>query len=225
MGRTAGFNDHPIYKIPSRYPWCHRDSDGFTIDSLNDWFNAHASTSILARIQTEKRMLATDPSEAYLKQAYLGEIRGEAFFRGLTQAMPERADDIALLAEVERATAAYLFPYLVKPVGPEEVSAAHDAGQSRVSNMAIGSWSELVETILPIISGAIATFREAETHAPQHLREVYELFTAHEQALLDYLHAERDGQDGSSRLRAFLEQLVSVQDQTHSVITMETSND
>ena len=61
-------------------------------------------------------MQATDTPEDYLQEAYLGEIGGEATFRALAEALPEQANDLNLLAEVERVTAEYLSLHLLSPV-------------------------------------------------------------------------------------------------------------
>ena len=44
----------------------------------------------------------------------------------------------------------------------------------------------------------------AEEHAPEQLMEVYQTFTAHEQALSDYLKLAREGQDGAHVLEDYI---------------------
>jgi hypothetical protein len=147
-------------------------------------------------------MQATDIPERYLQEAYLGEIGGEATFRALAEALPERASDLHLLAEVERVTAEYLNLYLLSSVGA--VAKRRVEGKKRVAAMGIENWAALLDTALPIVEEALATLRAAEAHAPKDLLEVYQTFTAHEQALADYLRLERDGKDGAQVLENYI---------------------
>ena len=142
--------------------------------------------------------------EHYLQEAYLGEIGGEATFRALAESLPERASDLHLLAEVERVTAEYLSLHLLSSVPTEAVAKRRAEGKKRVTAMGIESWAALLEGALPVVEDALATLKAAEAHAPKDLLEVYQTYTAHEQALADYLRLERDGKDGAHVLENYI---------------------
>ena len=152
-------------------------------------------------------MMATDTSQQYLLDAYLGEIRGEATFRLLAETLPERADDLHMLAEVERLTAAYLSDYLLSPVSTEAEAACRAAAKRRVTAMSIDSWAALLEGVTPIVQAAVEKFKAAEAQAPRELRHVYQAFTAHELVLADYLRLEQDGKGGAHLLENYIERV------------------
>ena len=152
-------------------------------------------------------MMATDTSQQYLLDAYLGEIRGEATFRLLAETLPERADDLHMLAEVERLTAAYLSVYLLSPVSTEAEAAGRAAAKRRVTAMSIDSWAALLEEVTPIVQAALEKFKVAEAQAPRELRHVYQAFTAHELVLADYLRLEQDGNGGAHLLENYIERV------------------
>ncbi|MBT6583309.1 MAG: hypothetical protein HON77_03305 [Gammaproteobacteria bacterium] len=152
-------------------------------------------------------MMAIDKSQQYLLDAYLGEIRGEATFRLLAETLPERADDLHMLAEVERLTAAYLSDYLLSPVSTEAEAACRAAAKRRVTAMSIDSWAALLEEVTPIVQAALEKFKVAEAQAPRELRHVYQAFTAHELVLADYLRLEQDGKGGAHLLENYIERV------------------
>ena len=152
-------------------------------------------------------MMATDTSQQYLLDAYLGEIRGEATFRLLAETLPERADDLHMLAEVERLTAAYLSDYLLSPVSTEAEAACRAAAKRRVTAMAIDSWAALLAGVTPIVQAAVEKFKAAEAHAPRELLPVYQAFTAHELVLADYLRLEQDGKGGAHVLENYIKRV------------------
>ncbi len=150
-------------------------------------------------------MTETVTPEEYLKQAYLGEFGGEETFLAWVESLPECAESLQLLAEVEAATAAYLKPHLLSPVADEEVEALRKFGRERAQEIAPSTWSQMLDMAAPIIDEALTRFKAAESTAPPELRSVYEHYTAHEQVLADFIVAEREGQDGTPILRKYLE--------------------
>jgi hypothetical protein len=150
---------------------------------------------------------ATNTSERYLLDAYLGEISGEATFRALAGTLPERASDLHLLAEVERVTAVYLSHHLLSPVSMEAVASRRAEAKRRATAMGIDSWAALLESAIPIVQEALEKIKAAEAHAPKELLEVYQTYTAHEQALADYLRLERDGKGGAHVLENYIERV------------------
>jgi hypothetical protein len=53
----------------------------------------------------------------------------------------------------------------------------------------------------------VEKLKAAEAHAPKELLEVYQTYTAHEQALADYLRLERDGKGGAHVLENYFERV------------------
>jgi len=74
--------------------------------------------------------------------------------------------------------------------------------------MGIDTWAALLDAATPIVLKAVNTLKSAEAHAPRELLEVYQTYTAHEQALADYLRLERDGESGVHVLESFIAGLV-----------------
>ena len=152
-------------------------------------------------------MQATDTSQRYLLDAYLGEIRGEAIFRLLAETLPERASDLHTLAEVERVTAVYLSHHLLSPVSTETEASCRAVAKRQVTAMSIDSWAALLEGVTPIVQKAVEKFKAGEAHAPKELLKVYQTFTAHEQVLADYLRLEQDGKGGAHVLENYIERV------------------
>jgi hypothetical protein len=53
----------------------------------------------------------------------------------------------------------------------------------------------------------VEKLKVAEAHAPKELLEVYQTYTAHEQALADYLRLEQDGKGGAPVLENYIERV------------------
>ena len=77
--------------------------------------------------------------------------------------------------------------------------------------MAVTSWDDLLASATPFIQAAADRMKAAETHAPKALSDVYQVFTAHEQALVDYMQLESTSADGADVLRAFINRVRSLQ--------------
>ncbi|MFP6806732.1 MAG: hypothetical protein VB957_06065 [Pseudomonadales bacterium] len=153
-------------------------------------------------------MQEKNTSERYLLDAYLGEISGESTFRALVGTLPERASDLHMLAEVERVTAVYLSHHLLSPVSTEAVASCRAEAKRQVAAMGIDSWAAFLEGATPIVEQALEELKAAEAQAPKALLEVYQTYTAHEQALADYLRLERDGNGGAHVLENYIERVV-----------------
>ncbi|MEE2782608.1 MAG: hypothetical protein VYE04_04585 [Pseudomonadota bacterium] len=142
--------------------------------------------------------------QQYLMQGYLGEIRGEETFRVFIDKLPDRRASLELLAEVERATAAFLKGHLEAEASPVDVEQARDQARARLENFAVDSWQDFISASKPIVEQALAIMKQAHDYAPRDLLAVYETFTAHEQALLDYLELEQRGENGDQVLKEYL---------------------
>lgn len=149
-------------------------------------------------------MQATHSPADYLKQAYLGEVAGEASLRALSSLLPEQSVQLNLLAEVEAATAKMLEAVLLEPVPAAEREQAAAQGLAGLDGLADADWPQLAASILPIAERALVRFQNAHQYAPKDLLPVYQMVTAHEQALVDCLQAEAGGTDGLSFLRSYL---------------------
>jgi hypothetical protein len=152
-------------------------------------------------------MPTTNTPESYLLDAYLDEISGEATFLALAETLPERANDLHLLAEVERTTAVYLSHHLFSSVSTETLDSRRVEAKRQVGVMGFDSWAALLEGATPIVQEALEELKTAEAHAPKELLEVYQTYTAHEQALADYLRLEREGKSGQHVLKNYIEQV------------------
>ena len=64
-------------------------------------------------------MSESHDASSYLKDAYLGELGGEASFIAWEEVLPERKDSLRLLAEVEAVTARYLRQHLMSEVSEQ----------------------------------------------------------------------------------------------------------
>ena len=148
-------------------------------------------------------MSAAVAPETYLKNAYLGELGGEAFFRGLAEFFPARGDSIDLLARVEARTAAYLAAADISAPA-DEATAAIERGRVAASVYRDASWEDFLQKILPVIEAATARFETAAARAPKNHVAAYRRLTDHEQALLDFIRLELDGQSGDSALERYL---------------------
>ena len=74
-----------------------------------------------------------DPGK-YLTDAYLGEIGGEASFHALAKRFPERAADLALLADVEARTASYLADYLADIPDSDKIAHVQQMAHERMQS-------------------------------------------------------------------------------------------
>ncbi len=143
----------------------------------------------------------------YLKSAYLGELGGAATFEAVKSKLPNHTEALDLLARVERETARFLKPELTNALQQSEIEQTIESAVARIDEWPIDSWQGFLRSSLSVIEPALTMMRNAETHAPEHLRAVYQTYTAHEQALLDYVHAELQGQSGEGYLTGYLETL------------------
>ena len=161
----------------------------------------------------EQTMAETHDPEAYLKEAYLGEIGGEATFLAWLDQLPGREASLRLLAEVEAATARYLKPHLMGEVSEDEVTQVSAWGRARALEMVPEDWPAMLNLATPIVTEAIKKFQAAEAAAPAELAAVYQHFTAHEQALADFLACELAGGDGDPILQGYLDATASAMQQ------------
>ena len=72
----------------------------------------------------------------------------------------------------------------------------------------------MVEATLQIVTKALAHMRAQEQHAPADLLTVYQTYTAHEQALADYLNNEKRGQSSTAPLETYLASIPAYPAQT-----------
>lgn len=147
--------------------------------------------------------------DQYLKDAYLGELRGQATFEMIKERFPDKARELDLLAEIEAATAIFLRPHLSKEVSAAEEAHARAQGQARKTMTQYASWQDFIDQAVPFLERATQTLKAAEQHAPPELVSVYETYTAHERALVDFLLLEREGKSGRPVAQAYLDSLTT----------------
>lgn len=152
----------------------------------------------------------THAPDQYLKDAYLGELRGQATFEMLKERFPDKARELDLLADIEAATAIFLRPHLChQGVSAAEEAHARAQGQARKTMTHYASWQDFIDQAVPFLERATQTLKAAEQHAPPELISVYETYTAHEQALVDFLLLEREGKSGSPVAQAYLDSITT----------------
>lgn len=141
--------------------------------------------------------------EAYIKRGYLGEIAGEIFFLKMADHHPEHREKLEMLARVEGTTAADLRPHLSAAPTEAEITQAKDRGNDLLG-FSEASWTEMLTKLGPYIDDAVDRMRAAEAEAPPEMASVYARFTAHEQALADFITLELGGEESTAPLRAYL---------------------
>ena len=142
--------------------------------------------------------------DAYLKRGYLGEIAGELIFLGLADRYPEHRAKLELLARVEATTAAELRAVLAAAPTDDEIDQAKQRGNDSAARFAASNWTDMLESLQPYINDAVERMRAAEAKAPASLASVYARFTAHEQALADFITLELRGEESSAPAREYL---------------------
>ncbi len=143
-------------------------------------------------------------ADAYLKRGYLGEIAGELIFLGLADRYPEHRDKLELLARVEATTATELRAVLATAPTHDEMDQARQRGNDSAAQFAAANWTDMLKSIQPYINDAVERMRAAEAEAPASMASIYQRFTAHEQALADFITLELRGEESSAPAREYL---------------------
>lgn len=145
--------------------------------------------------------------DQYLKDAYLGELTGEATLQMLRGHFPEKVDALNQMARIEALTAKFLRAHLCASVSLKEEAQARAQGRSRKDPVDYADWSDFIHQIVPLLKRAVLKSQGAEALAPTHLKSVYEIYTAHEQALIDFLELEKLGLSGHPAAESYFKRL------------------
>jgi len=144
-----------------------------------------------------------------LLAAYEDEIVGEAYFGGLANHFPvdSRRDKLALLAEVERHTAAVLRPLVDRHgLAPRPVPVLHELGRAEAAAWHGGGWPELMQEMAGTYQVYVEEFRALERMAPDDDGPALALLTRHELLIIDFAEKELAGSgDSLDAIRRFLE--------------------
>lgn len=137
-----------------------------------------------------------------IREAWAGELQGEAFFAHLAQeAAGEQRAKWDTLAELERVTGRRMASLLrarnVSLDGPP----ASGEFQRAAKAYAQMPFAQAVSAMRPILTTAIARFEALLAQAPAGEREAVRFLVDHEQALLTFVELEEAG-DGAASLDA-----------------------
>jgi cytochrome P450 len=131
---------------------------------------------------------STNP-EAFLTEAYQGEVLGEALFALLAEREDdsERIPHWRLLERLERHVKTRLRDELERRGLPTaEDNARRESGRSLASALSQLNWKARCDAIASKVSGEITSSRKALEDMPPELHEIVRLFIGHEEALLGF---------------------------------------
>ena len=148
--------------------------------------------------------------DAYLVDAYQGEVLGEAFFAlaAEREADGERAAKWRLVERLERHVKARLRPVLAaRGLATDEDPARVEEGRKLATSLGPLAWPERMRAIAAGVQDYVARFRAADEAAGSDLAEITGFVLAHEEALHAFFEREAagDGQKSTEPVVAFLE--------------------
>ncbi len=147
--------------------------------------------------------------EERLLQAYEEEIVGEAYYAGLATHFdePGAGEKLALLAQIERQTAALLRPLIERHGLPARDEAALEPlAQPLVAEDGASNWAGYMARMVRVLPGYIADFKALETEGPEEDRPALALLTRHEVAAIEFAEKELAGDpDSLAPIRDYLE--------------------
>ena len=143
----------------------------------------------------------TETATAYvdgIREAWVGELQGEAFFAHLAQeAAGEERDKWETLAELERVTGRRMAALLTARNVSLDAPPASGELQQAAETYARMPFSQAVSAMRPILTTAIARFEALLAQAPAGEREAVRFLVDHEQALLTFVEFEEAGDSAS----------------------------
>lgn len=134
------------------------------------------------------------PQYADLQAAYLGEIRGEAFFLALAEHIDEGAAALRLLAQLERQTGQRMASLLHRhglPLGDH--AAARAKGRERAQEWSTLDWPQALERLEALVLPFVERYDALAEQAIVADRDTLDDFARHEHALLDFTRLARQG--------------------------------
>ena len=138
---------------------------------------------------------ARDARSRLLRQAYEGEITGEAMFRRLGDfaKSDHQKRTAVLLADLESVTGDELLPVLTRRGVPFDRDSAWRAGEALTRKIIAGGWVKYFERILPMGEEALADMRTLHEMSDELDRMATARLVAHEEAFLDFVRRELAG--------------------------------
>jgi hypothetical protein len=144
-----------------------------------------------------------DPADyiAGINKAYQEELGGEVFFGALAGAQDDsqRASKLRVLARLERQTAATLEPLLAKYGGAVEMDeSVREQSLREAADYSAGSWEQFLLSMSAVLPPYVKTFKDLEAAAPRGELPALRALTQHEEALVEFVCRELNGQTVNS---------------------------
>jgi hypothetical protein len=139
---------------------------------------------------------------AALQEFYQGEILGEAMFDAMLQSARSQSERyrIALMLQLETETKARLRPHLAAQGLPlQEDPQMRPSGARFAKDLENANWNEKMRALAQALSDTyLPRYRELTATLPPPLRAIGESMVAHEQALLEMVRRELEGESHRS---------------------------
>jgi hypothetical protein len=135
-----------------------------------------------------------------LQAAYLGEVRGENFFLGLAEQLPEGASSMLLLARLERQTGLRMARLLQRhglPLGDTAHAAAQ--GRQRAADWLGLDWPQTLEKLEVLVEPYVQRYDSLATEGDDDDRDILDDLAEHEHALLAFTRLAREGQMNAAK--------------------------
>ncbi|MBG6291521.1 MULTISPECIES: hypothetical protein [Pseudomonas] len=135
-----------------------------------------------------------------LQAAYLGEVRGENFFLGLAEQLPEGAASMLLLARLERQTGLRMARLLQRhglPLGDTAHAAAQ--GRQRAADWLGLGWSQTLEKLEVLVAPYVQRYDSLAIEGDDDDRDILDELAEHERALLEFTRLARQGQISAAK--------------------------
>jgi hypothetical protein len=146
--------------------------------------------------------VATAAHLAALQEFYQGEILGEAMFDAMLQSARSESERyrIALMLQLETETKARLRPHLAAQGLPlQEDPQMRPSGARFAKDLENANWNEKMRALAEALSETyLPHYRELTAMLPPPLRAIGESMVAHEQALLEMVRRELEGESHRS---------------------------
>lgn len=134
------------------------------------------------------------PRSSELQAAYLGEIRGEAFFLALAGYFHEGASALRLLARLELRTGQRMASLLHRhglPLG--DLDAARAKGRERAREWSTLNWQQALERLEDLVRPFVEQYDTLAEQASRADQPALDALALHERALLDFTRLARQG--------------------------------
>lgn len=146
--------------------------------------------------------------KALLRQAYEGEIIGEAMYvrlEGLAEDERQRRA-CRLLAELEQVTGDVLLPAVTRHGVAVDRDAAWAEGEEYTRRAAVDGWVAYFKGVAPLAEQALAGMRRLHAMSDEQDRDATARLVAHEEAFMEFVRLELAGSpDSLDPLERFLE--------------------